>query len=130
MKQHYDRGAICRRAHQLKRERGIPFGEAMRMSWAEAKGQTLVVATPRNQIAMNTCQQAGGVQATLARYGLTADRMERLAGRAVAVIREIAHRAEDALLTAIARKEQNIAALRDERDVVSLKRNADGVYEL
>ena len=37
MQPKYDRGAIMRRAHQIKRETGVAFGAAMSQAWAEYK---------------------------------------------------------------------------------------------
>jgi protein-disulfide isomerase-like protein with CxxC motif len=36
-KTHYNRGAIMRRAHAIKKETGKPFGLCMSMAWQEAK---------------------------------------------------------------------------------------------
>jgi protein-disulfide isomerase-like protein with CxxC motif len=36
-KTHYNRGAIMRRAHKIKKETGKPFGLCMSMAWQEAK---------------------------------------------------------------------------------------------
>ena len=49
----YNRGAIVRRAHALKRELGITFGAAQRLAWAEAKGGAVVAApSPSRALAM------------------------------------------------------------------------------
>ena len=37
MQSKYDRGAIMRRAHQIKRETGMAFGPALSRAWTEAK---------------------------------------------------------------------------------------------
>lgn len=45
MKKRYDRSAICKRAHELKRNR--PWSEAMRLAWAEAKSGGVVALAPQ-----------------------------------------------------------------------------------
>lgn len=40
MKQKYDRGAIMRRAHEIRKQTGIAFGPAMSRAWQEAKGES------------------------------------------------------------------------------------------
>jgi hypothetical protein len=39
-KTHYNRGAIMRRAHKIKKETGKPFGLCMSMAWQEAKSES------------------------------------------------------------------------------------------
>ena len=46
MKQTYDRGAIMRRAHALKRETGESFGACLSAAWREAKEPTAARYSP------------------------------------------------------------------------------------
>ena len=45
MKRAYNRSAICKRAHELKRQH--PWSEAMRLAWAEAKSSGVVAIQPQ-----------------------------------------------------------------------------------
>lgn len=45
MKRKYDRSAILKRAHQLKHQH--PWGESLRLAWAEAKSVGAVALAPQ-----------------------------------------------------------------------------------
>lgn len=61
-----------RRAHQLRRNRGLDMSAAMRLAWGEEK--TRAFAPPA---------QEAGVVAALKRYGIDVSRIRRLAAAAV-----------------------------------------------
>jgi hypothetical protein len=58
-KKKFDRSAIMRRAHELRRTRALTLSDAMRLVWAEAKGSHMPA------LAGEEAQQ-GGLKAALA----------------------------------------------------------------
>jgi len=77
------RSRIMKRAYAIKREYGYAFGAAQKLAWLEAReGLLPCVAQP------------GGVRAACRRYGVPVDVLE---ARALAFVRDVAHRGQKAL---------------------------------
>jgi hypothetical protein len=101
----YDRAAITRRAHEIRREAGTTFSAAMKAAWAEAKGTSIPVSWANRPLAaLNNCAQPGGLAAALRRYGVDVD---GLSARAAAFI----ERLTEAVYAAAVRKQARVDAL-------------------
>jgi hypothetical protein len=118
MNQHYDRSAITRRAHAIRRASGCDFSTAMRAAWAEAKSPRAVERCGTRVVAHIYAQQPGGVAAMMARYGI------RLAP-VVDFARNFATHLTEIVQTAAIRQQRRVDALRDGARVVDLRRVGD-----
>jgi hypothetical protein len=123
MNQHYDRSAITRRAHAIRRESGCDFGTAMRAAWAEAKSPRAVERCGTRVVAHIDAQQPGGVIAAMARYGI------RLAP-IIECVAALGERVTEIAQTAAIRRQANVDALKDGARVVDLRRSHDGAYRI
>jgi hypothetical protein len=123
MKLRYDRGAITRRAHALRKERSISFHEAMTLTWAEAKAGAPVVVRgmAKSVVRIDACAQPSGVADALARYGV---RIDAIADQS----EEFVRRLHDAMLAAAIRRQANVAALHDGARVDHARRSVNGEW--
>jgi len=78
--QRFDRSAIMKRAHQLRRMQGLTMSTAMKLAWAEEKGMALARKLPEFGKIVATAQETG-VAGFMHRY-----RLDKLAGRARAFV--------------------------------------------
>jgi hypothetical protein len=121
MNQRYDRSAITRRAHAIRRESGCDFGTAMRAAWAEAKSPRAIERCGTRVVARIDAQQPGGVIAAMARYGISIAPVVNFAVSFGEHLTEVLH-------TAAVRRQRRVDALKDGGRVVELRRGPDGSY--
>jgi hypothetical protein len=115
----YDRAAITRHAHQLRRD-GMAWSDAMREAWAAAR-QAAKAPEPAYAKAQPT-----GFRAALQRYGVNVERIEAAAARISAhAARAMRALAAEATLRLTASTELQLPA----PHVIDLRKAADGTWK-